>query len=344
MQIDITAKKPTLCIVVPCFNEAEVLLETAPLFLSHLNMLIDKGKVAADSRILFVDDGSKDDTWRVIRDLAKRKPPPYFEGIRLSRNRGHQNALYAGLMEARKLADAVVSADCDGQDDIAAIEKMVDEYVNGNEIVFGVRNDRASDTALKRMTAQMYYSLMKSLGTPTIYNHADFRLMGSNALEALSQYGEVNLFLRGIVPEMGFRTSQVEYSRSNRMAGSSKYTFPKMIRLAIDGITSFSSKPIHIVSAIGAVIGILGFLGIIWAIFRNCIGETISGWTSLACIVLLLGGLQLISIGIVGEYVGRMYMETKSRPRYIISERTWQSNATEILTTKDKHDRCSSKR
>lgn len=315
-------EKTVLYVVIPCYNEEEVLPKTAPLFLDELQGLISNGKASSESRIFFVDDGSKDKTWDVIQQLASSNE--YFEGARLSANRGHQNALFAGLMEARRLgADAAISIDCDGQDDITAIERMVDDFNDGSEIVFGVRNDRSSDSIMKRKTAQGYYSLMNTLGTKTIYNHADYRLMGSKALDALAQYGEVNLFLRGIVPEIGFKTSQVEYARSSRVAGSSEYTLGKMLKLAADGITSFSIKPIHIVSVLGAIIGIIGFVGIIWAICANFGGDTVSGWTSLTCIILLLGGLQLISIGVIGEYIGKMYMETKARPRFIISERTF---------------------
>ncbi len=313
---------PTLWIVVPCFNEQEVLPITAPMFLQKINELIDEGKVSEKSTVCFVDDGSKDDTWEIIQNLAATQK--CCEGLSLSRNRGHQNALLAGLMEARLHADAVISMDCDGQDDISAIDEMLDKHRAGAEIVYGVRSSRDSDTAFKRMSAEAFYKLLDKMEVETVFNHADYRLMGSAALDALSEYKEVNLFLRGIVPQLGFKSDTVEYDRTARQAGDTHYPFKKMCALAINGITSLSIKPIRIISGLGIAFSLIGFAGIIWALVSLIIGSNVTGWVSLVCMISLLGGVQLLALGVIGEYIGKIYLEVKERPRYIIEKRTWE--------------------
>ena len=310
---------PILYYVIPCYNEEQVLPETSGLFLAKLNSMIDSGKISPESRIMFVNDGSKDGTWGIISSLTEEDE--HYSGISLSRNRGHQNALIAGLMEARLYADITISMDCDGQDDIDCSEQMVDEYLKGNEIVYGVRNDRKSDTAFKRTTAECYYSLLRGMGVDIIPNHADYRLMSSRVLDALAGYGEVNLFLRGIIPHMGFKSSIVYYSRAERIAGKTHYPLGKMISLAIDGITSFSVKPLRIITFLGLFVALLSFIGIIYALISAATGNIVEGWTSMTCIICFVSGIQMISLGVIGEYVGKIYMETKHRPRYIIDER-----------------------
>lgn len=310
---------PILYFVIPCYNEEQVLPETSGLFLAKLNSMIDSGKISPESRIMFVNDGSKDGTWNIISSLTEEDE--HYSGISLSRNRGHQNALIAGLMEARLYADITISMDCDGQDDIDCSEQMVDEYLKGNEIVYGVRNDRKSDSAFKRTTAECYYSLLRGMGVEIIPNHADYRLMSSRVLDALAGYGEVNLFLRGIIPHMGFKSSVVYYSRAERIAGKTHYPLGKMISLAIDGITSFSVKPLRIITFLGLFVALLSFIGIIYALVSAATGNIVEGWTSMTCIICFVSGIQMISLGVIGEYVGKIYMETKHRPRYIIDER-----------------------
>ncbi|EHR36034.1 hypothetical protein HMPREF9709_00130 [Helcococcus kunzii ATCC 51366] len=319
-------KNTVLWLVIPCYNEEKVLPITAPLFLAKLKTLISEGKISDNSKILFVNDGSKDETWEIIKNLSKQEV--HFEGLCQSRNRGHQNAVLAGLMEAKKYADITISIDCDGQDDINAIDKMIEEYHNGNEVVYGVRDDRSTDTFFKRFTAQTYYKILNKLGAEIIYNHADYRLISKRVLDEFANYKEVNLFLRGLIPLIGFKSTSVYYKRNERMAGESHYPFFKMISLAADGITSLSIKPIRMVTSTGLLISILGFIGVIWAIISYLLGKTVSGWASLICIVSILGGMQLISLGVIGEYVGKTYMETKSRPRYIISERTYENSSS----------------
>lgn len=319
-------KDTVLWLVIPCYNEEKVLPITALLFLAKLKTLISEGKISDNSKILFVNDGSKDETWEIIKNLSKQEV--HFEGICQSRNRGHQNAVLAGLMEAKNYADITISIDCDGQDDINAIDKMIEEYHNGNEVVYGVRDDRSTDTFFKRFTAQTYYKILNKLGAEIIYNHADYRLISKRVLDEFANYKEVNLFLRGLIPLIGFKSTSVYYKRNERMAGESHYPFFKMISLAVDGITSLSIKPIRMVTSTGLLISILGFIGVIWAIISYLLGKTVSGWASLICIVSILGGMQLISLGVIGEYVGKTYMETKSRPRYIISERTYENSSS----------------
>ncbi len=310
-----------LWVVIPCYNEEEVLPMTAGLFREELRKLIQAGKISPDSRILYVNDGSKDRTWEIIEELATQDS--CFLGICQSRNRGHQNAVLAGLMEAKEYADITISIDCDGQDDIAAMERMVDAYHEGCEVVYGVRSSRKSDTVFKRATARGFYRFLNRMGAEVVYDHADYRLVSRRVLEAFADYREVNLFLRGMFPLVGFKSTCVPYERHERMAGESHYPLSKMLLLAIDGITSTSIRPLHLIGWIGAIVSILGFAGIIWAIVVHFLGNAIAGWASLLCISCFLGGIQLISIGVLGEYVGKVYMETKARPRYIISERTY---------------------
>lgn len=311
---------PTLYIVIPCYNEEEVIPVTSEIFLKELEMLMEKGKISRDSRILYVNDGSKDKTWDLICTLAKKNT--HYCGISLSRNRGHQNALLAGLMEAKENCDITVSIDCDGQDDITAVEKMVDEYLNGSEVVYGVRSKRDTDTFFKRFTAEGFYKCLSKMGVEVIYNHADYRLISAKVLNELSGFREVNLFLRGMIPLIGFRSSTVSYERHERMAGKSHYPLRKMAALALDGITSLSITPLRVITSLGIIISIISFIGTIWAVAMHLSGWTVDGWASLTCIVCFLGGIQLICLGVIGEYIGKIYMEVKQRPRYIIAERT----------------------
>ena len=311
---------PILYIVIPCYNEETVLPVTAPLFTEKLRALLAAGRIAPDSRVLYVDDGSTDGTWACIRALAAEGPA---EGVRLSRNRGHQNALLAGLMAAKERADVTVSIDCDGQDDVNAIDEMLTEYEAGCDVVYGVRKNRQSDTAFKRGTAQLFYKLMNRLGAESVYNHADYRLLSRRALEGLAQFEEVNLFLRGLVPLVGYRSSSVYYDRAPRMAGKTHYPLRKMLRLAVDGITSLSVKPLKLITGLGLGVSLVSLGMILWSIVRHFMGATVSGWSSLMCVVLFLGGVQLLCIGVLGEYIGKIYGEVKRRPRYLLQETTF---------------------
>ena len=312
--------QPILYIVIPCYNEEQVLPITAPMFLDKITSLTAAGKISPDSRVLFIDDGSKDRTWEIISGLAAQDP--HFTGIRQSRNRGHQNAVLAGLMEAKDKCDITISIDCDGQDDINAMDAMVDAYLDGCEIVYGVRSSRASDTFFKRFTAQSYYKLLKGMGVDTVYNHADYRLVSSRALAAFADFKEVNLFLRGMFPLVGFKSTSVYYERHERIAGESHYPLRKMLHLAFEGITSLSVKPLHIITGLGIFIAMLSFIGVLWSVIVALIGNSVPGWASTTCIVCFIGGIQLICLGVIGEYIGKIYLEVKGRPRYIISERT----------------------
>lgn len=309
-----------LYIVIPCYNEEEVLGETVKQMSEKISELIASCKISYKSKVLLVDDGSKDKTWELINQFSKGYE--CIEGLKLSCNKGHQNALLAGLMTAKKYCDMAISIDADLQDDINAIDKMVDDYLGGSDIVYGVRSSRKKDSFFKRTTAQTYYKIMKSLGVNIIYNHADFRLMSCRTLEALEQFSEVNLFLRGIVPLVGFRYSIVTYERLARFAGESKYPLKKMISFALDGITSFSVKPIRLITTTGVLMFIISLGVLIYSICSKFFGMTVSGWTSLACSIWMIGGIQLLSIGIIGEYVGKIYFETKRRPKYIIEKDT----------------------
>nr|WP_225908185.1 glycosyltransferase family 2 protein [Hyphomonas sediminis] len=310
---------PTLCVVVPCYNEKEVLAESAARLTSALESLVSANLVHANSFILFVDDGSKDETWALIEGVASRFERA--EGLKLSRNRGHQNAVFAGLMEAS--ADVFVSIDADLQDDISVIEKMVREHIDNKvDIVYGVRADRSSDTRFKRFTAEAYYRILSVMGVEVVFNHADFRLMSARTVRALGSYREVHLFLRGLVPLIGFKTATVEYDRSERFAGESKYPLRKMLSLAWEGITSFSARPLRMIFLAGASVSFLSFIAAIVAIFASISGATIAGWTSIMVMVAFLGGIQLLSIGLIGEYIGKIYIEIKDRPRYFVDVRT----------------------
>ena len=311
-----------LIIVIPCYNEEEVLPITSKMFLEELEDLIHKGKISDNSRILFVNDGSKDKTWEIIENLAAENP--HFIGMSQSRNRGHQNAVLAGLMESRDMCDITISIDCDGQDDIKAMEAMVDAYHDGSEVVYGVRSKRDTDTFFKRFTAESFYKLLNKMGVEVVYNHADYRLISSRVLKEFANFKEVNLFLRGMIPLVGFKSSSVYYERHERIAGESHYPLSKMLGLAIDGITSLSIKPIRLITGLGIGVSILSFIGVIWAVIAQLTGHTITGWASTVCIVCFMGGVQLICLGVLGEYIGKIYMEVKARPRYIISERTWE--------------------
>ena len=321
----VRTKIPTLYIVIPCYNEEEVLPITAPMFLNKLLSLVHEGKIADASRIMFVNDGSRDRTWEIISELSRSDE--HYIGISQSRNRGHQNAVLAGLMEARGKCDITISVDCDGQDDINAMDKMVDAYADGCDVVYGVRSSRETDTFFKRSTAQGFYKFLSLMGAEVVYNHADYRLISARALDALSEFHEVNLFLRGMVPLVGFKSTSVEYSRSERIAGESKYPLKKMIALAVDGITSLSVKPLRMIMSFGLTVALISFIGVIWAIVAAICGDTVAGWASTTCIVCFVGGVQLICMGIIGEYVGKIYMETKARPRYIISAKTWEDGS-----------------
>lgn len=315
---------PRLCIVVPCYNEEEVLPITSKLLKNKLIQLISEKKISKESSVLFVDDGSTDSTWNMIQALREgERVFCAFEGLKLSRNRGHQNALLAGLMAAKEGYDITISIDADGQDDANAMDEMVDAYVNdGCEIVYGVRSKRATDTAFKRATAEGFYKILSKLGVEVVFNHADYRLMSARALNELEKFGEVNLFLRGLVPLVGFRSTSVYYERKERKAGESHYPLRKMVGLALSGVTSLSIKPIRIITSFGFLVSFLSLIAVIWAIVMNCTGNTVSGWSSLISVVCLLGGIQLTAIGVIGEYIGRIYLETKRRPRYVVEECT----------------------
>ena len=315
---------PILYIVIPCYNEQEVLPITAPMFLQKLADLTAAGKISPESRVLFVNDGSKDRTWEIICDLAARDP--HYAGISQSRNRGHQNAVLAGLMEAKSRCDITISIDCDGQDDINAMDAMVDAYRDGCDVVYGVRSKRETDTFFKRFTAESFYKILNAMGAEVVFNHADYRLMSARVLEEFAKFREVNLFLRGMVPLVGFKSTSVAYERHERIAGESHYPLSKMLSLAFDGITSLSVKPIRFITGFGVIVALISFIGVIWAIVEALLGATVSGWASMTSIICFVSGVQLICLGVIGEYIGKIYMETKRRPRYIISDRTWDED------------------
>lgn len=307
-----------LYMVIPCYNEQEVLPETSKRLKEKLSTLIKAGKIDPESRIIFVNDGSKDKTWEIIRRLHEEDP--VFGGVNLSRNRGHQNALLAGLMTVKDHADMAISMDADLQDDINAIDEMVEKYLNGTDIVYGVRSSRAKDTFFKKVTAEGFYKLMNTMGVNTVFNHADYRLMSKRALEGLAEFREVNLFLRGIVPMIGYSTDVVYYERGERFAGESKYPLGKMLSFAIEGITSLSTKPIRMITFLGFFIFLVSIGILIYSLVRHFMGATIVGWTTLMVSVWAIGGLILLSLGVVGEYIGKIYLETKARPRFLIEE------------------------
>lgn len=319
--------KPVLYIVIPCYNEEKVLPITSGMFLEKLKSLISADIISDDSRIMFVNDGSRDSTWDIITKLSGEQK--YFTGLSLSRNRGHQNALLAGLTEAGKLCDITISIDCDGQDDINAMDSMVREYLDGAEIVYGVRSSRETDTFFKRTTAQGFYKLMNRMGANVVYNHADYRLLSAKVIKELANFKEVNIFLRGMIPLVGFKSTCVYYERHERLAGESHYPLKKMLALAIDGITSLSTKPIRIITTFGFVIAFLSLIGIIWSVIAFALGKTVAGWASLVTIIFFFSGIQLLSLGVIGEYIGKIYLETKARPRFIIEKRAGDFGRTE---------------
>ena len=315
-------KQPILYIVIPCYNEEKVLPITSGMFLEKINTLAAAGKISPESRVLFVNDGSKDNTWNIITQLAAQDE--HYIGISQSRNRGHQNAVLAGLMEAKDKCDITISIDCDGQDDINAMDEMVDAYRDGCEVVYGVRSRRDTDTFFKRFTAEGFYHLMNFRGADIVFNHAAYRLLSSRVLQEFANFKEVNIFLRGMVPLVGFKSTSVYYERHERLAGESHYPLKKMLALAFDGITSLSVKPIRFITGLGLIFSVLSFIGVLWAIIASILGRTVVGWASTMCIVCFMGGIQLLCLGVIGEYIGKIYLETKARPRYIISERTWE--------------------
>lgn len=311
-----------LYIIIPCYNEQEVLPITAPKFKKKIDQLIQQNLISDKSKILFIDDGSKDKTWEIILELSKQDD--VYCGIKQSRNRGHQNAVLAGLMEARDVCDITISIDCDGQDDITAMERMVDEYLAGAEVVYGVRSKRDTDTFFKRFTAESFYKFLDKMGVETVYNHADYRLISARVLQEFAGFQEVNIFLRGMIPLVGYKNATVYYERHERIAGESHYPLSKMLAIAVDGITSLSVRPISIITGAGCAVSLIGFVGIIWAIITAILGNAVPGWASIVCIVCFLGGIQLLSLGVIGEYIGKIYLESKHRPRYIISDKTWE--------------------
>ena len=311
---------PILYIVIPCYNEQEVLPITAPMFLQKINDLAAAGKISPESRVLFVNDGSKDRTWEIICDLAARDP--HYAGICQSRNRGHQNAVLAGLMEAKSRCDITISIDCDGQDDINAMDAMVDAYRDGCDVVYGVRSKRETDTFFKRFTAESFYKILNAMGAEVVFNHADYRLMSARVLEEFARFREVNLFLRGMVPLVGFKSTCVTYERHERIAGESHYPLSKMLALAFDGITSLSIKPIRFITGFGVFVALVSFIGVLWAVIEAALGLTVSGWASMTSIICFVSGVQLICLGVIGEYIGKIYLQSKHRPRYIISDST----------------------
>ena len=307
-----------LYLVIPCYNEEEVLPETSKQLRAKMETLMAAGKISKESRIVFVNDGSKDRTWEIIESLHKENP--LFQGIKLSRNKGHQNALLAGLMTVKEHCDMAISMDADLQDDIDAIDGMLEKYAEGCDIVYGVRNARDTDTAFKRKTAEGYYKVMGLLGADIVYNHADYRLMSKRALDGLEQFKEVNLFLRGVVPMIGYKSDKVYYARKERFAGESKYPLKKMLALAWEGLTSLSVKPIRMIMTLGSVIFLVSIAMLIYSLVRHAMGATMVGWTSTVVSIWAIGGLQLLAIGIIGEYIGKVYLETKQRPKFIVEE------------------------
>ena len=309
-------KSKILYIVVPCYKEEEVLPETSKRLKSKLEALIEQKKIDSDSRIMFVNDGSTDNTWKIIQEL--HNSDKIYSGVNLSRNRGHQNALLAGMTVAVEYADMIISMDADLQDDINAIDAMVENYLIVYDVVYGVRSSRKTDTFFKRFTAEAFYKLMKGLGVDIVFNHADYRLMSKRAVQGLLQFKEVNVFLRGIVPQVGYPWTTVEYERAERFAGESKYPLKKMLAFAFDGITSFSIKPIRLITSLGVGISGISIILLIWAIVTKILGGTVAGWSSLMVSIWFIGGIQLLCLGVVGEYIGKIYAETKHRPLFII--------------------------
>ena len=309
----------TLYMVVPCYNEEEVLHETAKRLKEKYQSLMARGLISDRSRVVFVNDGSKDKTWSIIKELHETDPE-FFSGVNLAHNAGHQNAVLAGLMTVKELCDMAITMDADLQDDINTIDAMVEKYYEGNQVVYGVRSARDTDTFFKRFTAEGFYKFMKVMGADVVYNHADFRLMSRRVLQELADFKEVNLFLRGMVPLIGFQSCSVYYERAERFAGESKYPLKKMLAFAINGITSFSTKPLKLITTVGTLMSVISVIAILWAIIVKIAGHSELGWSSTMCSVWLIGGLQLLGLGIIGEYIGKIYAEVKARPRYIIAD------------------------
>ena len=307
-----------LWFIVPCYNEEEVVEDTAKRLKDKYMRLLEKGMISSESRIIFIDDGSKDRTWEIIKALHEENA--IFIGVKLAHNRGHQNALMAGMMYAKDRCDCIISLDADLQDDIEVVDEFIDKYKSGTHIVYGVRHNRGKDSMFKRGTAGLFYKIMNALGAETIQNHADYRLMSNKALEALEGYKEVNLFLRGVVPLIGLKTETVYYERKERMAGETKYPLKRMISFALDGITSFSVKPLRIISLLGMLCSILSVGGLIYALSSYIFGYTVPGWTAIVCSIWLLGGIQLLCLGVVGEYIGKIFSEVKQRPRFFVED------------------------
>lgn len=305
-----------LYLVIPCYNEEAVLHETARQLMKKMKAMIERNMISEESKIMFVNDGSKDKTWDIIQELHRLNP--IYSGVKLSRNKGHQNALLAGLMTAREKADMVISLDADLQDDVNVIDKMVEKYYEGSDVVYGVRSARDTDTFFKKFTAEGFYKIMQAMGVEIVFNHADYRLMSKRALDGLSEFHEVNLFLRGIVPLIGYKSDIVTYERHERFAGESKYPLKKMLAFATDGITSFSIKPIRMITTCGFLIFSISILMLLYFIVIHMLGKTVQGWTSTVVSIWAIGGLQLLAIGVIGEYIGKIYLETKARPKYII--------------------------
>ncbi len=325
---------PVLFLVIPCYNEAEVLPLTLPRFDGAMRALIDAEAISPDSRILFVNDGSTDGTWQLL--TGRCREDCMCEAISLSRNCGHQRALYAGIMEARGRCDCIVTADCDGQDDITVIGQMLERYESGADIVYGVRNARPADSFAKRYSAHLFYRLLHVLGVETVYDHADFRLITSRVADALAEFSEFDLYLRGIVPLVGFESACVTYERGERLGGKSRYSPGRMLSLALDAITGFSVRPLRIISAIGCLVSLFSFIGILWTFVQYFCGDTVWGWSSTLCVLCFVSGVQLISLGVVGEYIGRIYTEVKGRPRYIVARRT-REDYRGAVSPKEKH-------
>ena len=311
-------KQKKLYLVIPCYNEEEVINITTEALTLKMNKLIKDKKISKESKVLYVNDGSKDNTWKLIEEIHNKNN--MFCGVKLSRNRGHQNALLAGLMTAKKYADITISMDADLQDDINVIDSMLEEYEKGSEIVYGVRSSRKKDTFFKKFTAEGFYKFMKLMGVEIVFNHADCRLMSKLALEGLEQFEEVNLFLRGIVPQIGYQTSVAYYERNERAAGESKYPLKKMLKFAMEGITSFSVKPLKMITSIGFLMSIFSFIVLVYAIIVKIMGNAVSGWTFIIVSIWMVAGIQMLSLGIIGEYIGKIYNETKKRPKYIIEK------------------------
>ena len=310
------SKCPILYLVIPCYNEEEMLPITTIELTKKMNDLIKRKSISNDSKVLYVNDGSKDNTWNIIKETNKKNK--LFQGLKLSKNKGHQNALLSGLMYSKDYCDISISMDADLQDDINVMDDMIKKYNAGADVVYGVRSSRKKDTFFKKFTAEFFYKLMNVMGVEVVFNHADCRLMSKRALEGLSEFKEVNLFLRGIVPQIGYKTDIAYYERNERVAGDSKYPLKKMLAFAIDGITSFSIKPLRIITSIGFIILLLSFVVLVYSVIMKLIGNTVSGWTFIVCSIWLIGGIQTLCLGVIGEYIGKIYKETKARPRYII--------------------------